>query len=109
MVVEGRYLRGIPIKSAPVIDLVRPSVRKGEERRAERVPVAHPFREACQEAVIARVGRAGSCHDRTKGVWNLESRLRIEDAHRGSMNHGVLIDLRRQLVRRASDIVQFCC
>ena len=41
----------------------------------------------------------------SKGVWNLKSRLRIEDAHRGSLNHGVLIDLRRQLVRRASNLL----
>ncbi len=108
MVVEIWYLRRIPKKLVPVIDLMRPGISEGEERLTDGVPVAHLLREACQEAVITCVGRAGRCHDRTKGVWNLKSRLSIENPCSRALDYRVLIDLRRQFMRRASYIGQLC-
>src|SRR5580700_11126936 len=107
MVVKIRYLRRIPKEFVPVVDLMRPGISEGEERLTDRVPVAHLLGKACQEAVITCVGCARRRQYRTKRIRNLKSRLSIKNPRGRALDYRVLIDLRRQFMRRAPDIVQF--
>src|SRR4029077_4777436 len=99
----------IPEQSTRVIDLMSPGIREREERLAERVPISHSFVERSEEAIVARGDCIGIRHYRAKG-WGscplkvLESWVRIQDPLTGSHNHRVFVDLRGQLVGRASHV-----